>query len=285
MEGSFKSLEVTCPVCQAKKNISIPEAILSQKKFGTVKIQVPAGAVCGEHQFLVFVDTKGIIRGYEKIDIHLAAATVKPEEVTEDLQQMTLKRIMQIFGSYGLYNLIHAKIFNYPSYIKSKGELDKLEDVLNDLGDQLLPTKYKETSRLNFLNEAEFSKFKPKDHKDALVLDESMNILQTPWDEKLKFEDEVVNKAMEIIDEREQVIILRQEIAKLIREAEKTIEILLGVKEIYEDDLIDKLASELMISKINNYRLGLIKQFIRQRHNPKLPSKIKNKVEEFLNLL
>ena len=71
MAESFKVLEVVCPTCEKVKNVKIPEAVFSQKKFGTIKIQIPINAVCPEHQFIVFVDTKGIIRGYEKIDILL----------------------------------------------------------------------------------------------------------------------------------------------------------------------------------------------------------------------
>ena len=63
----YKQLSVNCPICEAGRDLNVPEAIFAQKKFGTIKIQVPPGAVCPEHQFIVFVDTKGIIRGYSKI--------------------------------------------------------------------------------------------------------------------------------------------------------------------------------------------------------------------------
>ena len=61
--------------------------------------------------------------------------------------------------------------------------------------------------------------------------------------------------------------------------------VLENVKEIYEDTLIDQISRDLMIPKINHYRVSLIKEFIRRRIDPKLPSKIKNKVEEFLGML
>jgi len=285
MVADYKSIDAVCPICQQKKSINIPEAVLSQKKFGTVKIQVPKGAVCSEHQFLIFVDTKGIIRGYEKIDIHLASASLAPEEASKDLESLNLKRVMDIFGTYGLLSLIHAKMFNFPSYIFVSEELKKLEGVLNKIGNRLLPEKYQETSALNLLPPEEYKKFKPKSHKEAVILDENMNILQTPWEEKLKFEEEIISKSLEILDDDEQIIILRQEIAKLIKEAERAAQILTEVDEIYEDQLIEKITRDLMVPKITNYRLSLIKQFIRRRFNPKLASKIKNKVEEFLNLL
>ena len=61
-----KQIEVKCPDCEAQRSINIPVAVFSQKKFGTIKVQVPPGAVCEEHQFIVFVDTKGVVRGYER---------------------------------------------------------------------------------------------------------------------------------------------------------------------------------------------------------------------------
>ena len=62
-----KKVELTCPACQTFKTIDIPDAIFDQKKFGTIKIQVPPGAVCPEHQFIAFVDTKGIVRDMREL--------------------------------------------------------------------------------------------------------------------------------------------------------------------------------------------------------------------------
>ena len=95
----------------------------------------------------------------------------------------------------------------------------------------------------------------------------------------------MLKKALEIIDEEEQLVLIQQTIAKLIKEAEYSKTILENVKEIYEDDLMEKLSRDLMITKISHYRLNLIKNFIRQRFSPNLASRIKNKVEEFLDLL
>ena len=67
-----QEVELTCPTCQTFRKITVPAAIFAQKKFGTIKIQVPPGAVCREHQFIAFVDTKGIVRGYERIDLLMA---------------------------------------------------------------------------------------------------------------------------------------------------------------------------------------------------------------------
>jgi len=281
MAQAVKSLEVTCPICQAVKSINVPEAVFAQKKFGTIKIQVPPGAICPDHQFIIFVDTKGIIRGYEKIDIHMAA----PTEGAETAGVQTIRSFVRIFGLYGMFSLIHAKVFNYPSYIiVNPGEEKIPEDLLNKIGEGMLPEAYRGASDIKFIEATNYSKIKLKE-KDALLMDSQQNILQTPWEEKLKLEESIIKKALDIIDDNEQFIILQQEIAKLIRESEHVKGILDPIKEIYEDDLIERISRELMIPKVNHYRLTLIKDFLRRRFSDKLPKKIKNKVEEFLNLL
>ncbi len=284
MMVNYKQLNVVCPICGLDKSITVPEAIFAQKKFGTIKIQVPMGAVCSEHQFIVFVDAKGTVRGYEKIDLHMAMPLEQPGKEEEGV--LTLRVLIQMFGFYGLFSLIHAKIFNYPVYviIDKDSDLYSLDiEVLNLIGDTILPEAYRGDTRITFIEETDLNNIKIKDKK-ALIMAHK-NILQTPWEEKLKFEEEMIKNATEIIDDDEQIILLQQSIAKLIKEAEHSKSILENVKEIYEDELIERLCKDLMIAKIDHYRLTLIKYFIKQRFSPKLASKIKNKVEEFLDLL
>ncbi len=278
----YKQLAVTCPFCQAGKNLNVPEAIFAQKKFGTIKIQVPPGAVCPNHQFIVFVDTKGIIRGYEKIDIHMSAPT--KEEVEEG--RITIRTFIQMLGPEGLSSLIHAKTFAYPAYIQMGPRSEGVsEELINQIGENILPEKYRGISKVYYVDQGEdLSKLKMKD-KDSLLIDNQQYILKTPWEEKLKWEQGIINKALEIIDDGEQLIILQQDIARLAKEAEYVKKVLEGEKEIYEDDLIERISRDLMIPKINHYRVTLIKDFIRRRFDSKLPNKIKNKVEEFLGLL
>ncbi|MFX0070180.1 MAG: hypothetical protein ACFFAO_03730 [Candidatus Hermodarchaeota archaeon] len=279
---NYKQLKVTCPICGIEKEINIPETVFGQKKFGTIKIQVPINAVCSEHQFIVFVDTKGAIRGYEKIDLQMALPTEETE--MEKMGILTLRKLIQIFGLYGVFCLIHAKIFNYPAYIIVIDASDDKSELMNVIGDNLLPEDYRGKGKVDYLLETDYNKVKLKE-KEAFVIDSHQHILQTPWDEKLKFEEDLIKKAVEIIDEKEQLLLMQQGIAKLVKEAEFTREFLENIREIYEDDLMEKISKELMIPKISHYRLMLIKNFIKQHYSPKLASKIKNKVEEFLDLL
>ncbi len=277
---SYKEIEVTCPTCSIVKVIKVPMRIFSQKKFGTIKIQVPQGGVCKEHQFIVFVDTKGIIRGYDQIDL-LMKRVAEGEEKT---RRFSIKHFVDIYGLYGLFCLIHAKIFNYPAYIIRDKESEDFSDVINKIGDTLLPEAYQGTSNVSFFEEIDYNKIKLND-KNAFLMDTHQHILQTPWEEKLKFEEEMIKKALDIFDEDEQVNLIQQSISKLVREAEYVKRVLENVKEIYDEDLVDQIARELMIPKPNYYRISLIKDFIKQRYSPKLAAKIKSKVEEFLNLL
>jgi len=95
----------------------------------------------------------------------------------------------------------------------------------------------------------------------------------------------MIKKALDILEEEEQVMIIQQSISKLVMEAEYVKRVLDKESEIYEEDLINRMARELMIPKPNYYRISLIKDFIKQRYSPKLAAKIKSKVGEFLNLL
>lgn len=279
----YKEVEVTCPVCELVKSLKIPEVVFTQKKFGTIKVQVPQGGVCNEHQFIVFIDTKGIIRGYEKIDL-LMRVTQPQREI--DSRDLTLNDIIQMFGIYGVFSLIHAKVFNYSAYV-ILGKFDSYDaTAINILFENLIPEKYQGANWIEFIENTAYDKIKFKD-KESLLIDSYKNIMQSPWDEKLKmkFEQSILKKALDIINEKEQLILLQRDIAKLISEAEYVIRELENVKELYDDVLIEKMSRELMISKINQYRLSLIKEFISRRYSSKLVSRLKNKVEEFLDIL
>jgi len=282
MSETFKVLEVSCPVCGETKNINIPEAIFSQKKFGTVKIQVPVNAVCPEHQFIVFVDTKGVVRGYEKIDIQMVIIT--PETDKEVERRLNLRKLIQLFGIYGIFSLIHAKIFNYPSYIIKNKNFEYSEEILNTVGDMILPESLSGSKTIYLLDGPSLNKLNIKD-KDALIMDTQQHIFQTPWKVKMKFEEGIVKRALEIIDEQEQLKLLQQDIGRLINEANHATYILQDIKEIYEDELIEQLSKNLKIKTINNYRLNLIKEYIRRSISKTLASRIKNRVGEFLSII
>ena len=271
----YKAIEATCPICGLSKALNVPEAVLTQKKFGTIKIQVPMGACCAEHQFIVFVDQKGVIRGYEKIDIQMAMPTAETE--LEKAGVLTLRKLIQIFGLYGIFSLIHSKVFGYPTFIIADESLDYTEELLNLVGDRMLPEEYQGFKTIHLLQESDYSQIlkQIKVGKDTLLMDSKQHILQTPWDGKLKWEEEMVKKALEIIDEEEQLFLLQYDIGKFIREAQETKKVLELYEEITEKDLKKKLMSSLNIPKLSTLRFKLIKEFIERRFSPNLHLKIK----------
>jgi hypothetical protein len=280
MTELFREIEVTCPVCKKVRSIRIPEQIIAQKRFGVVRIQVPQGGVCPDHQFIVFIDTKGIIRGYEKIDLLLKLA---PEERISP-GRFTLSDFIAIFGMYGVFCLIHAKLFNYPAYIIKNKEIEDVAELINKIGEAILPKKFQHISKVNFLDKTDYDTLIMKE-KNAFLMDANQNILQVPWDEKLKFEEEMVKTALGIFDENDQLKLIQQTILNFIKQAEFVKDVLERTKQIYEDELANKVSRELLDNKVNLYRIALIKDFIRQRFSSRLADKIKNKVAEFLNLL
>ncbi|MBY9006112.1 MAG: hypothetical protein KGD63_05090 [Candidatus Lokiarchaeota archaeon] len=73
----MRELFVSCPTCGIKKPIMIPKEVFTKKECGSIKIHVPSGIVCSDHQFVVFIDQSGLVRGYEKIDLIMATPPQK----------------------------------------------------------------------------------------------------------------------------------------------------------------------------------------------------------------
>ena len=184
-----------------------------------------------------------------------------PEEVEKG--RITIRTFIQMLGPEGLASLIHAKTFAYPAYIQMSPRCEGVtEELINQIGENILPERYQDTSKVFYVEaDEDLSKLKMKD-KDSLVIDSQQYILKTPWEEKLKWEQDIISKSLEILDDREQLIILQQDVARLAKEAEYVKKVLENVKEIYEDTLIDQISRDLMIPKINHYRVSLIKEFI-----------------------
>jgi len=281
MSDGERRIKLTCPICQREKEISIPEKVFAQKKFGSIKIQVPPGAVCPDHQFIVFLDPKGLIRGYEKIDILMKTQPQEAKKVIEG--KINLKKLINTFGLYGVFSLIHSKIFGYPAYIIRDNPPEGLSQQMNEFFTNLSQNKFTDTSEIQFIEETKYDDIKLKNN--SLLIDAHNNILQTPWEEKLDFEEFIVKKALEIIDENEQKVLLRQDVNNLLKQIDHTVKILEDTDEIYDTELIETISKDLKIPKISKSRLNLIRKFIKMNISEELAKKVKNKVQEFLNFL
>jgi hypothetical protein len=267
---NYKILDITCPICEKTKSISVPENVFSQKKNSLIRIQLPQKVIC-EHQFIAFVNSKGKIQGYEKIDVEMSLAE---ETEKEKMGILTLRKLLMLAGPYGLFSIIHAIIFNYPIYLVIDENFKYNEDLLNRIVNKLLPEGYKYKKIIYLIKEKEYQN--TKIDKNFLVLDVNQRIFQTPWDSKLKFEEELVKRALDIINEEQQFLVLQNSIGGFVKEVEYTVEFLKDekIKTFYEGELIQKLSKTLMIPKINQYHLHLIVEFISQRISIELASKV-----------
>ncbi|TFF97188.1 MAG: hypothetical protein EU541_08545 [Promethearchaeota archaeon] len=286
MENETREVSLTCPICKKKNTIQVPEKVFEQKQFGSIKIQVPPGAVCPDHQFIVFLDPKGLVRGYERIDILMGDKSTKAiEEAEEGIERkLSINILVNKLGLYGVFSILHAKLFGYPSYIIREGVTEEFTKKINTFFNELTKNEYSNPQDIEFLDLTDYNEVE-LEREDALLIDSHNNIMQTPWNEKLKLEEQFIQKALEIINPGEQKVIIQQNIKSFIKEVKHTIRILESVKQIYDKDLISQLEKDLKLSNVSSFRLNLIREFIIANISEDLGKKIKNKVKDFLGSL
>ena len=279
--ASLKQFDVTCPKCGNGRIISVPGSLFIQKKFGTVKIKVPQGAVCNDHNFIVFISTKGQIIGYDIIDASVSLD--KKEKLPENLSDLTLDEVIDAFGFNCVAGFLHAKLFDYPSYVIRNEEFALDIEQFNNLFDRLIPPNYQNS---NAIKDDEFDSyvfpnpnyyyttFKRK-HADAFLINNRKLVIQVPWRIQIDFEKSILNNAVGKTDKNEQLKYLAQYINQFISDVEFTQNLLENVKNISEKELIKKLKEKLIVSTINKNRILSIKEFITRRISKEVGSKIK----------
>ncbi len=274
MTDNKRALEITCPFCRAVGSIDVPVSVYSNKKWGVVKIQVPAGAVCNEHQFIVLIDSKGDVRGYERIEYLKGPETELKENVKESL---SLNDLIAIFGEFGFKCLLHAKIFCYPIFIVRNEVNEKIENSIDEFFNKLFPEEIMSSMiPITYIERSDIINVQ-NDKDDLFIIEGSENIIQVPWKEKLRLEENIISKASEIIVKNEQLIILQQEVTKIIKIIENGREILEFYLEISKAEFIDQLQKEARISKITKNDLDIYKLYIDRRYDPHFWDKIKKK--------
>ncbi|MHA1241680.1 MAG: hypothetical protein ACTSQU_12995 [Promethearchaeota archaeon] len=277
----LKQFDVTCPKCGNGKVISVPDSLFVQKKFGTVKIKVPQGAVCKDHNFIVFISTKGQIIGYDIIDASVTLDQMK--KLPENLSDLTLDEVIDAFGFNCVAGFLHAKLFDYPSYIIRNDEFALDIEQLNDLFDRLMPTNYRNS---NTIKDDEFDSYMypnpnyyyttfKREHIDAFVINNRKLVIQVPWRIQIDFEKSILTNALGKTDKSEQLKYLAQYVNQFISDVEFTQKVLENVKNIDKKELIKKLKEKLIVSTINKNRILSIKEFITRRISKEVGSKIK----------
>ena len=259
----MKEVDVKCPFCETENKINIPDEILLQKKFGIFKIEVPVGAACNNHRFIVFVDTNGNVRGYERIDVLMEHAPVQERNSNKDIGNITLDSIIKLVGFDCTTLLMHAKIHNYPMILVHDKDSEDMTRVLNLVGNNILPREYRESGTT--IIPIKKNEFNIQNHKNAFIMDENQNIIQIPWTLKVKFEEEIIKKALEIFNPTEQVKLLQRDIKSFIRKAESVKAILDENPDISNKELIKLVSRDFRIPKLSKNEIVSINEFIDQR--------------------
>lgn len=277
-------LRPSCPKCGVSKVIPIPKSVFTQKTFGFIKIQVPQGACCEEHQFIVIADNEGRIIGYEAID--MSVSKEEEELIETEIKsevKFPLKYIINKLGFNSVAGLLHAKIFKYDSYIIKSAETDITLEDLNDYYDYLIPEPYKNSIKIDaidyddqiFPNPGYFYSLVTNQKTRAFLFNPRKHIVQMPWRTSLYYETHIINYALERTDPKEQTKIISDSITRFISDSEFAKTILEGVKKISEKDFMKTLDEKLTLTTINKYRMALTKEFLRRRVSVDLLKKIK----------
>jgi len=277
----LKQFDVTCPKCGIGRIISVPDSLFIQKKFGTVKIKVPQGAVCKDHNFIVFISTKGQIIGYDIIDASVSLD--QKEKLPENLSDMTLDEVIDAFGFNCVAGFLHAKLFDYPSYVIRNEEFALDIEQFNDFFDRLIPPNYRNS---NAIKDDEFDSYVfpnpnyyyttfKREHSDAFLINNRKLVIQVPWRIQIDFEKSILTNALGKTDKSEQLKYLAQYVNQFISDVEFTQKVLENVKNINKKELIKKLREKLIVSTINKNRILSIKEFITRRISKEVGSKIK----------
>jgi len=275
MENQHKELEATCPFCKAVGTIKIPVQIYSQKKWGTVKIQVPPGAICKDHQFIVLVDPKGIIRGTEKVEV-VTGGNEAPVDAAQEV--ITLKKLIESVGLNTMQYMLHALIFSYPINIVKSDSVESTNQIKFFL-DQMVTENLREMLPSIEVIEEDKVQDVMLNKKNTLLISSQKEMLQVPWKEKLKYEEGILRKALDIFNENEQLVILQQEIAKLARDAELARAILDYYDEISRDEFSVELTKKMRINKVDKNYMNMVKLFVEKRFSKELVDKIKKKIK------
>lgn len=266
-------------MCNAEKTIKVPSYVFASKAFGALKIQIPKGSVCLEHQFVIYVDKKGNIRSYETTDYQLPAVKREKKE-----KLLTLKDFVGMVGEFATLNVLHALFLDLPIIIVQTKVDPMMEKVINGTLDALFPRFFKNSNGIRIIDRNEFKSL--QNIENCLAIDEEGFILISPWEiNKFEIEEDLLTKVLKLDDFNQQKIIFQQLLTSFFRKLNFIGELLLSQDVVYEDDLKDKFKKQFMQKRVSNYEIELIKAVLDKRFQKDV-SKIKirsfNKLKESL---
>ncbi|MFX1389172.1 MAG: hypothetical protein ACFE9Z_03805 [Promethearchaeota archaeon] len=283
MQVQYYALHLACPRCGVEKTVNIPESLFSEKKYGHIKIQVPQGAVCDDHVFVVFLDVKGRIIGYETVDLSITSPSEETyEEEPVESDSGLLENFIRNLGFRCVAGLLHAKLFNYPLYLVINKDSNINLGEINRILDEIMPDKYKNKRVLKSVEYNSdiiptvtyFYSLVMNQKKSAYVMNLRKHIIQIPWDTGLELEKGFIASAIKREEKTEQLRYLSFYFSKFLEDVEKTLIIIEPLKKISGKDLVKKLKEIAITSTITKNYVSCIKEFINRRISPQIAKKI-----------
>ena len=200
------NVTVSCPKCKKSKDVLIPNFLFENKDSKFIKVNIDSG-ICCEHQFLIFIKKSGQIIGTESVD---SVATLSDKNLK--FQNLSLSNIIEKYGRETTLLMLHSVIIERPIILISKESNIKqtriLAKSLNIFFNKTLPQNVKSP----FL----FSSLTVKEQKltnsdSDLVITPEGEVENIPWDSiSLLFEEEMIDKALNMLDSSLQIEIMDQ---------------------------------------------------------------------------
>ncbi len=252
------AIEVECPTCQKKKKIGVPKYLFTNKKMGTLKVQIHTG-ICCEHGFIAFVAKNGKIRGYESIDMAINLSKI---EASVSQEKLFIRDLLKKYGDYALTSCLHSVLLNiHICFLRKKTDRSRTAEI-SKLFNEVLPESHKQNLiQISTIWDVDYRKAKIE---DALVISPEGLIANAPWSEMpLDYEKDILSKALEILDDNSQTLVVQQELQESFKHAQFIAELIME-KEIFEEELIEQFKSQFNKTPTATY-LKLLKQMVKHR--------------------
>ena len=289
---NFKRVELACPKCGSEKVVKLPLDLFNGGGFGIIKIQVPIGGVCEEHNFMVLLNKEGAILGYETFDMMASKPSepgadqetqtdsISPEEKLTS--QSVLQEYVNKFGFNCIVGYIHSKLFDYRAYLIRRDDeviqIDEMESLFN----AIIPQEYKNSHLMEVITydpeiypkPGYFFALAKHKYSDAFIINPKRHVINVPWKLNIDYEKVMLRNALEWKDPQTHFKKLSEFLERFISEVDTIVSFLNTVKKIKEKDLIASLNKENMLSTFNKARVRLIREFISKRITPEIAVKI-----------
>ncbi len=261
MGSEILQVSIKCPVpdCGKSSEINIPQYVF-QKNTSIIKIQIFEGLCCDQHSFLLFLNKKGKVMGYELIDHEIRIDRSGSKE-----NEFGISDLISLIKSAAAAYVLHALIFEYPILFVHEETLEpKKKQAIIRLLTDCAPQNRKKNVRVMFFNKEEYIK---SDITNYLTIETKFGaILNQPWDNiVMKHEDTILARALDIIDPEMQPIVVEDYIEMIDQHMEFIVNKLKSGQEVFEEDLKEQVAEHFMSKKLSDYEIDFLKKLITRK--------------------